>query len=192
MEIREELTTRMGMGQPREHLGREIDERGSILTCTGHRDADETKLRPALEEALTIQLHNKGFCTARVGMAEGADIIFGEICLDFNIPFDAYIPDPGYYSHYIKGAWQTRFTKLLSSAVDVRYSSSNHDWRNNFQRNLDMIRDADTVFAAYRYPDIHRFTKQYRPRKGGTAHGIQVALQTGHMLGDSLIVIPDC
>jgi hypothetical protein len=162
-----------------------------IITLTGHRDIeDELLLASRLVDELKPHLHREDLF-ARWGGAPGSDIIFAEVCLTLDIPIELYLPDPFYEKRYIRGTvWEDRFNQLAADAIGIDYAAQTNDWRNNFTRNTRMLTGADLVFAAYKYDDIDKFTKSYRPRKGGTSHGIQTALKLGFELGSTLIHIP--
>lgn len=161
-----------------------------IITLTGHRNVDEeTFIRTLGFDLVPTLTHNPGL-EARWGGAPGADTLFAEMCHRLEIPLHLYLPDPGYVDRSLKGHWRQRHEDMAVVSESVHYSSMNPDWRNNFTRNVDMMTDAWRVYVAYKYDDIDKYTARFRPRKGGTSHGIMTALRLGFEFDKNLVYLP--
>lgn len=162
-----------------------------FVTLTGHRDVDEVSASLAIRQQLEWLKGQWGnHLYARWGGAAGADTIFAEVCISLGIQMDLYLPDPYYEKRSIKQPWKPRYKYAKEYSVNVYFAAEDNNWKNNFKRNEFMIAGCSFVLAAYYHDDIEKYTPNFRPRKGGTAHGIQTALKMGYKLGETLIHLP--
>lgn len=91
-------------------------------------------LRSSLSTALTMS--SKLVCAT--GMAQGADQLFAEVCVEMGLPFEAFVPYQGFGSLWPKSA-QAEYRDLLEKSAAVHYTSP------QWYRGVEVDRDRELV-----------------------------------------------
>lgn len=142
-----------------------------IIAGTGHRPlycpCKYDELHPWLLN-IKKQLHSfllkEKPIVVNTGMAIGWDTWLAEEAIKLSIKIDAYIPFKGQSKKWPSAA-QLRYNNILEQANNIYYTSKNYYPDVFFDRDADLIRNANKIFALWN-PKI---------KKGGTYHTICLA-----------------
>lgn len=134
------------------------------LMITGHREIDESVVRPVLTKAFERKADEVS-CFI-FGGARGTDILAAEIVLETTTwPLQAFIPFPGFEAKWTMAERQRLYRVLGNERVaDIVYIDSEYSKGIYLRRNWAMVKSADFAIAIY------------EDEKSGTGHTVR-ALQ---------------
>ena len=143
------------------------------FTCcfTGHRDIDETVVRPGLESHITKAI-DQGYTDFICGMALGLDMLAARIVLECrenfpHIALECAVPCETQAERWSESA-QEEYMYLLECADKVEILSKTYTPYCMWQRNQYMIKKSSLVIAYYDGRE-----------KGGTYYSVKYARSRG-------------
>lgn len=133
------------------------------LMVTGHRieklaPYDMEWIKVAMEECVMDARDYSGASLGLSGMASGVDLFFCQICLDFRLPYHAYVPFEE-QDQYMDGEWAATRKHYLEQAKIVYQA-----------RNSKMVEDADLALVVW------------DGNKGGTHNCMQQLLEKDKLI----------
>lgn len=117
-----------------------------IISGTGHRELP-------FNEPFLIDITKRALLRAEAnlilsGMAQGFDTILAEAALELGIPYKAICPFRGQGDNWPEEA-KKRYQKLLTSAIEVVYTSEYYFKECFFVRDRYLVDNSDLLFAMY-------------------------------------------